>query len=132
MKSKNCVYTNNPNITSKEFYIKNIFPHIKQNAHLEPEIFSSWKQSDFNIGITSGIFTHVRLDGHDNKNCYCCPKIYGGTTDNINCVCCATPYKPHEFDKFQNYDTLNDEIDEIYMNNLYNKLQFRYFSNKTG
>lgn len=130
MKSKNCVYTNNPTITSKSFYVKNIFPYVKYGSHLEPEIFNFWKNSDFNIGITSGLFTHIRLDGHDNKNCYCCERKYGGISDNINCVCCVKPHIATEFDKEQICDILDDRIDEKYMNEIYSNLQFQYFSNK--
>jgi len=130
IKSKNCVYTNNPTITSKSFYIKNIFPYIKSGCHLEPEIFNFWKNSDFTIGITSGLFKHMRLDGHDNKSCYCCEIKYGGRSNNINCVCCIKPHIATEFDKEQISDTLDDIIDEKYMNEIYNNLQFEYFSNK--
>jgi hypothetical protein len=128
--SKNCVYTNNPNITSKSFYINNIFPHIKQGHHLEPEIFNFWKDNNFKIGITSGIFTHMRIDGNDNKSCYCCELKYGGRSDNINCVCCVEPHKAKEFDKEKLCDILDDIIDEDYLNKIYNNLQFKYFSNK--
>jgi len=130
IKSKNCVYTNNPNITSKKFYFDNIFPHIKDGSHLEPEIFSFWKQNSFKIAITSGLFTHARIDGHDGKSCYCCESKFGGRSDNINCVCCTVPYKSYEFDKSQICDTLNDKVDENYLNNIYNNLQFSYYSNK--
>jgi len=130
MKSKNCVYTNNPNITSKQFYIKNIFPHITEGNHLEPEIFNFWEQNDFNIGISSGLFTHVRIDGHEGKNCYCCPTIYGGSSDRINCVCCVSPYLPNKFDNSNICDKLDDEIDENFMQHVYDNLQFKYFSNQ--
>ena len=43
MNSSNCVYTNNPNITSKKFYNEFIFPHTIDGQHLEPEIFNFWK-----------------------------------------------------------------------------------------
>lgn len=128
--SKNCVYTNNPNITSKEFYIKNILPHAESGQHLEPQIFNFWKNNNFKIGITSGIFTHVRIDGHDNKNCYCCPKEYGGRTNNINCVCCDRPYRPSFFNVEDLSDEIDEIIDEIYIDKLCNTLQFDYYSNK--
>jgi len=129
MSSKNCVYTNNPNITSKEFYINNILPFALNGSHLEPEIFNFWKNNQFNIGITSGIFTHERTDGHSGRSCYCCNFENGGRSNNINCVCCIKPYKYSFFNEQQLEETDSDIIDESFLNDLYNKLQFNYFSN---
>lgn len=99
MSSKHCVYTNNPTITSKAFFTKNIFPYIEVGKHLEPEIGIDWKHKfSHSIYITQGIFTHVRLDGHEGKGCWCCPMRYGGTSDISNCICCrGNRYDPQSF-----------------------------------
>jgi hypothetical protein len=132
--SRNCVYTNNANITSKEFYINNIFPFIKIGCHLEPEIGTTWAYSNkYKIGITSGIFTHIRIDGHlkidgvNDRNCYCCPKYLGGVSDNINCVCCIKQYIPTEFKIEDLSDIKNDIIDEDYMESISLNLKLNYF-----
>lgn len=130
MNSKNCVYTNNPNLTSRSFYEKNILPFAIDGKHLEPEIFHYWNNANFKIGISSGIFTHVRIDGHEGKKCYCCPEEMGGFSNNINCVCCTEPYKPRSFDpNIDISNSLDDVLDEEKLNKIYNNLQFKYFSN---
>ena len=136
MSSRNCVYTNNANITSKKFYINNIFPFMKDGAHLEPEIGANWAfHHNYNIGITSGIFTHIRMDGHEkidginNKNCYCCPKYLGGSSENINCTCCIIPYIPNDFKIEDLSDIKNDIIDEKYMESISPQLRLTYYSN---
>ena len=101
MSSSNCVYTNNPTITTKRFFYSEIFPYIKFGCHLEPEIDVDWATKNHKIFITNGLFTHVRLDGHEGKNCSCCPVKYGGISDiSLYCVCCkGTIYDPPFFKK---------------------------------
>jgi hypothetical protein len=89
MSSKNCCYTNNPTITTKAFYTKNILPYIHFGGHLEPEIGDDWAdRNNHTILITAGLFTHIRMDGHEGLNCHCCPRKYGGVSDISNCCCC--------------------------------------------
>jgi hypothetical protein len=99
MSSKNCVYSNNPNITSKEFFKSNILPYVEFGKHLEPEIGIDWKRKyNHIIYIPQGIFAHVRLDGHEGKGCWCCPVEYGGVADTSNCICCeGKPMNPLPF-----------------------------------
>jgi hypothetical protein len=134
--SKYCVYTNNPTIISKTFYNKHIKQFIVENKNLEPEIDPYWKTMNFKIGITNGLFTHIRLDGHDTigsnykKNCYCCPSNIGGYSDNLNCICCTQPYVPTVFNK----NNLNDDLAEIIdeeniINNIFPNIALNYYSN---
>ncbi len=108
MSSKHCVYTNNPTIVSKSFYMKHILPYIQFGTHLEPEIELDWHTKyDHTIYITQGIFTHIRLDGHEGKNCWCCPVKYGGISDRSTCICCQDQiYNPKEFEETDIFDTL--------------------------
>jgi hypothetical protein len=101
MTSKYCVYTNNPTLVSKEFFRQSILPYIQFGKHLEPEIDTDWANKyNHTIYITEGLFTHVRLDGHEGKNCWCCPTRYGGSSDISNCLCCkGTRYDPQAFDE---------------------------------
>lgn len=100
MSSKHCVYTNNPTLISKDFYRQNILPYIQFGRHLEPEIDFDWANKfNHKIYITEGLFTHVRMDGHEGKNCWCCPTKYGGASDTSNCSCCkGMRYDPQSFD----------------------------------
>ena len=136
--SKFCVYTNNPTLMSKKFYEMHIKQFIGLNKNLEPEIDPYWKGNNFKIGISNGLFTHVRIDGHNLSgsnykiNCFCCPLNAGGISDNINCVCCIKPYKPCLFDKNLLNDDLSEEIDEEHMiNYIFPRLSGDYFSNRT-
>jgi hypothetical protein len=102
MSSQHCVYTNNPTITSKRFFNKNILPYVSFGKHLEPEIDSDWANKyDHKIYITSGLFTHVRMDGHEGKNCRCCPPKYGGICSiSLECPCCIGQiYNPLPFEE---------------------------------
>ena len=56
IKSKNCVYTNNPNIASKKFYVNNIFPYLNAGTHVEPEIFHFGADQKAEIGGEKGLF----------------------------------------------------------------------------
>lgn len=107
MSSKNCVYTNNPAITSKAFFTENILPYIEFGKELEPQIDVDWREKyNHRIYITQGIFTHVRLDGHERKYCWCCPVKYGGASDTSSCSCCMGQlYNPQPFNK---EDLLNE------------------------
>jgi hypothetical protein len=108
MSSKNCVYTNNPTMMTKRFYTNNILPYIQFGKHLEPEIDVDWNTKyDHTIYITQGIFTHVRLDGHEGKNCWCCPIQFGGESDISTCVCCrGETYNPKVFEESDLYEFL--------------------------
>ena len=135
--SKYCVYTNNPTIISKEFYNNHIKQFIEENKNLEPEIDPYWRNMNFKIGISNGLFTHVRLDGHNEygsnfkKNCFCCPSDIGGFSDNINCICCVKPYKPPIFNENILNNDLSEEIDEEnIINNIFPNLSLTYYSNK--
>jgi hypothetical protein len=99
MSSKHCVYTNNPTLVTKEFFTQSILPYIQFGKHLEPEIDTDWATKyTHTIYITEGLFTHVRLDGHEGKNCWCCPRRYGGTSDISSCICCrGEHYDPKPF-----------------------------------
>jgi hypothetical protein len=87
MSSKHCVYTNNPYITSKKFYLDYIFSHIIDGNNLEDKIDMVWHHHDHKILITEGIFKHNRIDGH--KGCDCCPKEYGGNGRCDSFKCCS-------------------------------------------
>jgi hypothetical protein len=138
IKSTYCVYTNNPTLMSKKFYEMHIKQFICINKNLEPEIDPYWKRNNFKIGISNGLFTHVRIDGHNlsgsnyKTKCACCPLNAGGFSDNINCICCIKPYKPCLFDKNLLNDDLSEEIDEEHMiNYIFPRLSLEYFSNRT-
>ena len=133
MNSSNCVYTNNANITSKKYYLSNILPYAIENHHLEPELHNIWPSFNTKIGITSGIFTHIRIDGHKfyetKKLCYCCPSIYGGLSDKINCVCCITPNIPKFFEECDLEDYIEDNVNEDEKNKIYPLLQKDHYTN---
>jgi len=134
MNSKNCVYTNNANITSKKYYLSNILPYAIKNHHLEPELHNIWPSFNTKIGITSGIFKHIRIDGHcyldgTKKLCYCCSSKYGGLSDNINCVCCILPYQPKYFEESDLENYIEDNVDEDEKNNIYPLLKKFYNTN---
>ena len=133
MNSNNCVYTNNANITTKKYYINNILPYAIENHHLEPELHNIWPSFNTKIGITSGIFTHIRIDGHilneTKKLCYCCPSEYGGLSDKINCVCCIVPNRPKYFEEYDLEDYIENNVNEDEKNNIYPLLQKAYNTN---
>ncbi len=58
--SQNCNYTNNPYICKKDFFKKEILPHIEFGKDLEKEIQPIWEKSDYKCIIGFGIFTHER------------------------------------------------------------------------
>lgn len=92
MSSKNCGYTNNCFITTKTFFYKNLFQYANiNNPHFEPLVDQMWHLNEFKIGITDGVLTHVRMDGHNG--CWCCPTNYGGTSDQTKCQCCEGSYE---------------------------------------
>lgn len=86
MSSKYCVYTNNPYITSKKFYLNYIFPYIIEGGILENKIDAVWHHDDHKILITEGIFKHNRLDGHNG--CDCCTIESGGNGKCDSFKCC--------------------------------------------
>lgn len=89
MTNKHCVYTNNPHIIHRSFYNNYIKPHIKEGSNLESQIDLTWSfTNNHKIAITSGLFTHNRIDGH--TNCLCCPIIYGGMSDICDHGCCPS------------------------------------------
>lgn len=92
MSSKNCCYTNNPHIISKDFYNNNIKKYTCNGKTLESEIDMDWSsQYDHKIAITEGCFTHIRMDGHNN--CTCCPIISGGISNICGWKCCENEIK---------------------------------------
>lgn len=104
--------------------------------NLEPEIENYLKNNNFKIGISNGIFTHVRIDGHGHggsnfkRNCFCCQLKYDGFSNNINCLCCIEPYVPKLFIKDILNNDLNEEIDEVNLiNNIFPKLSLSYYLN---
>lgn len=90
MNSKNCGYSNNCFITSKEFFNDVIIRYSNDNEHIEPEIDKIWGSLDLSIGISDGFMTHVRMDGH--KNCWCCHEDLGGEDSRPKCECCISDY----------------------------------------
>jgi hypothetical protein len=88
MTSQHCVYTNNPHIVKKNIFMDYIFPHIKDGENLESQIDLVWHKCNLNIAVTEGLFTHNRIDGHNQ--CDCCAQRFGGKSDECTWKCCPS------------------------------------------
>lgn len=63
--AKNCNYTNQPCIYSKEFFKSEILPHLLHNENIEDRLTDLWATKDYKCVFGFGIFDHDRcLDGH--------------------------------------------------------------------
>lgn len=102
MSSKHACYTNNPHIVSKRFYNEYIKQHAVNGSHVEPSIGMVWSNYEHKVYITSGCFTHMRMDGHNG--CHCCRTEYGGESNNCTTLCCDKEIKHPK--KFEDKDLL--------------------------
>jgi hypothetical protein len=63
--SRHCNYTNNPFICSKNFFKREIYPHLEFGSNIEDKMTNIWAKSQHKCIFGFGIFTHDRtLDGH--------------------------------------------------------------------
>jgi hypothetical protein len=63
--SRNCNYTNNPYMCSKDFFKNAIYPHLEFGSDIEGILTDIWKENDYKCIFGFGIFTHTRkYDGH--------------------------------------------------------------------
>ncbi len=63
--SRNCNYTNNPFICSKEFFKDAIYPYLEFGSNIEKELTPIWANNNYRCIFGYGIFTHDRsFDGH--------------------------------------------------------------------
>lgn len=63
--SASCNYTNNPFLSTKDFFAKAILPHLVDGENIEDRLTSLWTKESHSCVYGPGLFTHDRsFDGH--------------------------------------------------------------------
>jgi hypothetical protein len=60
--SKYCNYTNNPFLCKKDFFLKEIYPHLVDGENIEDRLTDIWATKDYRCVFGPGLFTHHRIN----------------------------------------------------------------------
>lgn len=60
--AKYCNYTNNPFLCKKEFFFKEIHPHLIDGENIEDRLTDLWATKDYKVVFGPGLFTHNRIN----------------------------------------------------------------------